>query len=220
MEYKAVIPPVSGLVVQRPGTFVHGNATFVVHPGAEAWAPDSRFMDTLGGWAPPNTVIHLHPRSEIRACFAKDNPHQRFPKKPFPFRAWNAPHKGIRMFVDETETPDSVKWGILHEVGHSFVTHTPGLNRLRKIPKPLNYATSDEAHASVPEEQFCNAFADYLAPRMGVTGAGYDRAWWRKRVEAYGYGAEAEREHPNIVLPLALALGTVYLFRRQLFSAR
>jgi hypothetical protein len=55
---------------------------------------------------------------------------------------------------------------------------------------------------------------------MGVAGAGYDRAWWRKRVEAYGYGAEKEREHSNPVLPLALAAGVMYLFRRQLFSAR
>jgi hypothetical protein len=212
MQYKAVIEPVSGLVVQVPGTYQRGNATFVIHPGAEAWAPDSRFMDSLGTWAPPNTVIHLHPRSDIRKYFAKDNPHERFPSKPYPFRAWNAPHKQIRMFVDETETPDSVKWGILHEVGHSFVTHTPGLNRLRKIPKPLNYATSDKAHAAVPEEQFCNAFADHLAPMMGVQGRGYDRAWWRKRVDAAGYGQSSESNVPFMLPWVVGALFVAYLY--------
>ena len=211
MEYKAVIEPVSGLVVMAPFKRQVGRATFHVHEGAEAWAPDSRFMDRVGTWAWPGVQIHIHPRNDIKRIFRRDNRWEHFPKKPFPFRAWNVSDKDtIRIFVDETETPESVKWMVLHELGHSIVGHTPELRKMRKFPKPANYATSDEAHASVPEEQWCNAFADRQAHAHG-TRPGLDRVWWRKRLEARGYGALQEVEHSTSWVPLAVGALVLYV---------
>jgi hypothetical protein len=207
MEYKAVIEPVSGLVVQAPFKRPSGAATFHVHEGAEAWAPTSRFMDYVGSIAWPGTEVHLHPRKDVKRIFKKDNPYDRFPAKPYAFRAWNVSGKDrIRIFVDETETPESVEWMVLHELGHSVVTHTPSLRYLRSIPKPANYATSDEAHASVPEEQWCNAYADKRAriPKL-------DRHWWRRRMTMLGYGGAGHEEHSKSWVPLALGALVLYV---------
>jgi hypothetical protein len=215
MEYKAVIEPVSGLVARVPGTFRHGRATFIIHKGAEAWAPSSRFMDYVGTLTWPGTEVHLHPRKDIKRIFRKDNPLDPFPNKPYAFRAWNVSENDrIRVFVDETETPESVEWMILHEVGHSHVTHTPALKHLRRIPKPANYATSDEAHASVPEERWCNGFADKRARVPGL-----DRLWWRRRMTMLGYGA-AEDEHSINWVPLVVGAAVLYIMRDHLFPSR
>ena len=171
MEYKAAIPTVSGLAV-------------MVHPGAEAWSPDGAFVRKVERLAPPGTRVHLHPRSAVRDVYEGEGVSAPFPDKPYAFRGWNQRSGPIHIFVDGTETPDSVKWLMLHEVGHSVVNATPELRRkLRRTPIPPTYAFSDETHGNVPEERWCNAFADAHAPVPGL-----DRTWWRRRTQAREYG--------------------------------
>jgi len=102
------------------------------------------------------------------------------------FRAYNN-GKETMIYVNETETPASVKWLLLHEMTHASLNAWPeAADIIRSIPKPANYATNDEAHASVWEEQIADGCADHLAPSMG-TLPGLNRKWWRRKMAAdYG----------------------------------
>ena len=215
MEYKAVIEPVQGLVVQAPHSATVGNVTFTIHRGAEAWSPPQRFWWKVAQVAPPNTKVHIHPRSEVREVFLKDTPLLEYPHKPYAFRAYNNERNNvIRIFVDDSETVPSVMWAVLHEVAHSIVSADPTLHHLRDVKKPKNYAHNDDAHASHPEEQFANGFADKMAPWVGIP-KGMDRHWWRKRCDARGYGAPAESEGFPLWAGIAGACLIAYLWTRE-----
>lgn len=213
MEYKAVIEPVSGLVVQAPMRASSGNVTYTIHAGAEAWAPPVGFWWRVGQIAPPRTNVHIHPRKDVERIWRGDNPVGAFPSKPYAFRAYNNERNNvIRMFVDETETVESLCWGILHEIAHSIVSATPDLAYLRNVKKPTNYETNDDAHASHPEEKFANAFADRHAPAFGLS-KGMDRHWWRRRMKARGYGAPEDSGFPW--LGVAMVVGIAYLWSKE-----
>jgi len=195
MGYKAAIPIASGLAFVPPGAteaeaivlhpskgtvrgrpFVdYYNLRVVYHPNVYDWMPSPSWLAGVGKMAPPGTVLEFIRR-----------PEQPLGKK-YPYRAVADPRPGgteIRMFVDETETPDSVKWLVLHEIAHALVTAQPALaERLRSQPRPAGYPHDDDAHEAVEEEQIANAFADKHAP---VPGLG--RRWWRERTRTRGYG--------------------------------
>jgi hypothetical protein len=165
MEYKAVIPIVSGIAVSFPDLRPEP-IRVIAEPGTEPWVPDARWWAALSAKVPPGQTVHFQRRPEANK---------------YRFRAVNNGNK-TTVYVDETETPESVKWLLLHEMAHATINGCAAAARIiRAQPKPKNYATDDKAHASVWEEQIANACADYLAPSMG-TQPGLDRFWWRKRV--------------------------------------
>jgi hypothetical protein len=189
MGYKAAIPIASGLafvpagatepIVLHPskGTvrgrpFVdYYNLRVVYHPNVYDWMPTPSWLAWLGKMPPKGTVLEFIRRPE----------HPLGNK--YPYRAVAQQRLGggtdIRVFVDETETPDSVKWLVLHELAHVLVTAEPTLaETLRAQPRPPGYPHDDDAHEAVLEEKLANTFADRLAPVPGL-----DRRWWRKRVE-------------------------------------
>ncbi len=170
MNYKAAIPLVSGLVVQLPEWSV-GDIHVVAEPGTEPWIPPYSWMAALSEMVPAgqNITFKLRP---------KDSDYR--------FRAFNS-GKETMIYVDETETPASVKWLLLHEMAHASLNEWPEAAAIiRKEPKPKNYATDDDAHASVWEEQIADGCADHLAPSMG-TLPGLNRKWWRRKMAAdYG----------------------------------
>ncbi len=189
MGYKAAIPIASGLafvpagatepIVLHPskGTvrgrpFVdYYNLRVVYHPNVYDWMPTPSWLAWLGQKAPAGTVLEFIRRPEHPLG------------KKYPYRAVAQQRVGggtdIRVYVDETETPDSIKWLVLHELAHVLVTAEPTLaETLRSQPRPRGYPHDDDAHEAVLEEQVANTFADKLAPVPGL-----DRRWWRQRVE-------------------------------------
>jgi hypothetical protein len=131
--------------------------------------------------------VIFHPRQERKRAWREDHPGQNPPGNPYSFRAYTIGNT-TRIFVDDTETRDSVGWLLLHELAHAVLNGTPHLARpLRRLPRPARYATDDAAHEAVPEEQVANRVADLLATRLGGQ-PGLNRPWWRaqtrKRVDA------------------------------------
>jgi len=167
--------------MSQPATARYGTITVTIRPGAERWAPPTRWWHALGAGLPCPQRVILHPRSERAAAWAEDHAGKKAPGGPYAFRAYTL--GGVtRVFVDETETRASVGWLILHELSHALLNHTQVANTLRAAPRPHDYATSDAAHERVVEEQVCNRVADLLAPRLGGK-AGLERFWWRARTK-------------------------------------
>lgn len=165
-----VLHPSKGTVRGRPFVDYYG-LRVVYHPNVYDWMPAPSWLAWLGGMTPKGTVLEYIRRPEHPLG------------KKYPYRAV-AQQQGdgttnIRVYVDETETPDSIKWLTLHELAHVLVTAQPALaERLRAQPRPPGYPHDDDAHEAVLEERLANAFADKYAPMKGL-----DRRWWRKRVE-------------------------------------
>ena len=173
MAYKAAIPLASGIARS------YGPMTVRVLPGAEPWAPDAAWMSRLSHIVPQGCVVTFERRSNRK----------------YLYRAVADRNLAIRVLVDETETPESVKWLLLHEMFHARVTATPHVAKeLRSEPRPPGYPLDDDAHEALMEEQLANEYANLLAPRFG-TQPGLDRRWWRSRTRAFvpqkasaGYG--------------------------------
>jgi hypothetical protein len=188
MEYKAVIPIVSGIAVSMPD-FRPEPIRVLVDPGTEPWVPDSAWWAALSAKVPPGQTVHFQHRPAANK---------------YRYRAVNNGSK-TTIYVDGTETPESVKWLLLHEMTHATINRcTEAARIIRSQPKPKDYATNDEAHASVWEEQIANACADYLAPSM-ETYPGLDRFWWRTRVNTLQ--PNSMHNYGTVSLPSAQAAG-------------
>jgi hypothetical protein len=176
--YKALIEPVSGLAVEVPGTFRFGNLSVTIPQELVGIAPEFTWFWKVAEFVPTPTNLSFHLRRDVKKVFDRDHTGEPFPGE-WAFRAYATEDgKTIRVFVDHAETPESLKWIVLHEIGHVIVAANPGLRKVyRSRPKPLNYATNDDAHDAWPEEIACNDMANRLAPIPNL-----DRKWWRKRV--------------------------------------
>lgn len=135
MTYKALIPVVSGIAIEFP-EFAHGEIRVLAEPGTQRWVPPQEWWDALARLVPPGQTVFFRHR----------------PDAAYHYRAFNN-GDNTTIYVDETETPESVRWVLLHEMAHATINRLPSVARhLRKDPKPKNYATDDHVHASVPEE--------------------------------------------------------------------
>lgn len=109
-------------------------------------------------------------------------------------RGWADYYRGqIVLLVDETETPDSLRWLLFHELGHIATAHVPMIDRAwdeknKRAGRTTYNWLDDDAHESDAEEQFVNELATLYA------GASYDRHWWRRRVFAAQRGTLAEAQ--------------------------
>jgi len=156
----------------------------IVRPGAEPWAPRPDVVSRLSVLFPgEDAIVEILPRSMVeRAWVTAHGNAWPFPGR-HPFRAW-ARDQQVRIFVDGTETPESVTWLMLHELAHVALRRQPYLDlAYRSIPRPKGYVVDDEAHESYPEEQVANQVADAISAHFGLP-LGLNRHWWRERVEA------------------------------------
>lgn len=154
-----------------------------VAPGTEPWALTPEEADALGCMMSRDTEIHFWPRARLDEIWRRTHDGTPAPAPPYAFRAWSNPDGRAHILADATETPQSIRWLVLHELAHLDLVSAPLLARAyRGIPKPENYLVDDEAHEARPEEQMANFVADQLAPLLG-SAPGYDRRWWRGRVE-------------------------------------
>lgn len=141
----------------------------IVGKGTLPWVPEHRWFSALAEASPSGQTVEFRCRPMVDR---------------YAYRGVNSNGR-ITIIVDVSETPESIKWLLLHEMAHSAVEYTPFAKQLRAEPKPPGYPHDDDAHESVTEEKLANAVADTLAPRFG-TRPGLNRRWWRARCRAFG----------------------------------
>jgi hypothetical protein len=112
--------------------------------------------------------VSIWPRSMIDQVYGK-------PSYPYAFRAVSRNNEAI-LFVDKTETPDSIAWLLAHELAHHLIFSKPSWREelLKKRPAHLD-PSGDAFHALDPEE----LAADDIATK--ILGTRFNRAWWRRR---------------------------------------
>ena len=174
----------------------------IVHPGAVPWVPSPEDQLLLQLQFPdPGQVLHLHPRSEVDRVHGRASPR-------YAFRAFT--RGGVsHVFVDETETPESIAWLSAHELTHSALRHEPALREELQEHRPEGLSPSGDAfHELDPEE----LYADQVA--TDLFGVRLDRAWWRARAPV-----QETRDTYGATDPLGLSGEQVLDLRRQGIAA-
>jgi hypothetical protein len=143
-----------------------------VHPEAQAWVPHEPYMVKLNKFFSDPQIpmkVTLWPRRLVDEVIGR-------PTKPYEFRAFTR-GKESHVFVDETETPQSIAWLIAHELVHRMVDSSPTLSAAFADSRPVDMdPAGDEFHEVDAQERFCDGIATRLL------GYRQDRAWWRRRI--------------------------------------
>lgn len=160
-----------------------------LRPGTEPWLPQASVLEVLAKHLAQDVEVRLWPRAELARAWARSHGGATLPDLPaYSFRAWANPSTNeINLLVDETETPASTTWLLLHELAHlelrasPFVTTALAMARARR---PRAYWTSDAAHQAEAEERIADWIATAWFRRLGF-GRPHrrDRLWWRRRVQ-------------------------------------
>ncbi len=140
-----------------------------VHPAAKAWAPRPPQMEALRRlFGKTKADVHIYPRSMANQILGRH-------AAPYAFRGFTRGTDSY-LFVDSTETPESIAWLMAHELCHRMVAETPTMKSAftEAAPHDLDPA-GDSFHDIDPEERFCDGIATNLL------GYRQDREWWRKR---------------------------------------
>lgn len=149
------------------------------HPDLARYVPARAGLQAVAELLPADVVVHLHRRADLGAVWAATHDGRQVPVPDGSFRAW-ANGDTIRLLVDDSETPESVAWLLLHELAHVAVTHSPLLRQAyRHRPKPDDYLVDDDVHEAWPEERLANRVATELMPLLGYPRALRARRWWR-----------------------------------------
>jgi len=151
-------------------------------PGTESWVPEPAILERLACLLTSDVEVELHPRSGVGAVWAREHGGRSgLPEDPYAFRAWSREGRAI-LFVDDTETRDSVLWLLVHELAHLDLPHSRLLRAAyRDRVRHPDYLKDDQAHEMDPEEQLANTVADQVLSRFGRP-SGLHRLWWRRRV--------------------------------------
>lgn len=140
-----------------------------VHPQAQAWIPRPPQMAALRRlFGKTKADVYIYPRSMANQMLGRH-------AEPYAFRGFTRGTDSY-LFVDPTETPDSIAWLMAHELCHRMVADTPTLKAAfhEATPHELDRA-GDPFHEIDPEERFCDGIATNLL------GYRQDREWWRAR---------------------------------------
>jgi hypothetical protein len=171
--------PVVDLTVKK--ACACGNLNVVAYPGAEPWMPDPSILEQLSQNVHGVFSVEMHPRSALPTVWERDHNGKAYSGDPYGFRAYTSGPRAV-IFVDDTETPESALWVLLHELAHMDLHGAPYLlSAFRRMTAP-DYFSGDEAHERDPEEQMANAVATEWLNRLGYEGS-YPRPWWRARVQ-------------------------------------
>lgn len=143
----------------------------LVHPEARPWAPrleDQRKIQAFFGPKLDHAVVKILPRQVADQELGKKLP-------PYSFRAFTRGPTST-VFVDATETPESVAFLVAHELAHQVVDTSPVLDQAFQDARvQTSEPWSDRFHERDAEERFCDGVAGRLL------GTWYDRTWWRGR---------------------------------------
>lgn len=166
------------LVVEKIAS--ENNLTMFCHADASDWCPNGDIIQQLSAFFTKEVNVSIYPRHMLDVVWSKDHCGKPYEKDYYAFRAY-AGKDYCKIFVDETETKDSVLWVMLHELAHIALASAPYLFRAYRHLTPPDYFDSDEAHESDPEEQMANAMAMSWMDMLGYGKVSYPRHWWRQR---------------------------------------
>jgi hypothetical protein len=140
-----------------------------IPPEAQAYAPPPALMQKLKSYFNfPHMRAHILPRRLANETLGKDKGH-------YAYRGFTRGNDSY-MFVDPTETPESIAWLTAHELAHQKVDTSPTLQAaFRDATVYESCVAGDAFHRYDPEERFCDGIATNLV------GKRLDRDWWRKR---------------------------------------
>jgi len=141
-----------------------------VHPEARGWIPRKTQLDQLKSFfSDPNLSVKLWPRHMASQILGR-------PTKPYEFRAFTRDDES-HVFVDPTETPESIAWLIGHELCHRLIDQNETLSNAFADARPLDIdPAGDTFHEIDSAERFCDGIATRLL------GYRQDRTWWRKQI--------------------------------------
>ena len=158
----------------------HDRLTMFCHVDATDWCPNGDTINKLSQFFTKKVNVEIYPRHMVETVWSKDHCDKPYEKDYYAFRAY-AGKDYCKIFVDETETKDSVLWVMLHELAHIALASAPYLFRGYRHLTPANYFESDEAHESDPEEKMANEIAVSWMDMLGYGKVCYPRHWWRQR---------------------------------------
>lgn len=150
------------------------------HVDATDWCPNGDIVNFLAKFFTKEVRVEIYPRSMVGTIWSKDHENKPYDKDYYAFRAY-AGKNYCKIFVDETETKESVLWVLLHELAHISLSCAPYLFRAFRHLTPDDYFESDDAHERDPEEQMANSMAMSWMDMLGYGKVSYPRHWWRKR---------------------------------------
>lgn len=178
--------------------------SFVYHRDLPDWVKPRFESEEVGEWLQkiwahdsntPQVVVHVFSREEANTMVWHNRWHWRAseqkPALPYAYRAWADYYNArIILIVDETETPESIGWILLHELGHIMVKHNDYLESVLAIENKANgnpnAHLNDEEHEKCAEELFVNRLA------TAFVGQDLNRLWWRVRVNEFLAKPKAE----------------------------
>lgn len=157
-----------------------GHISMFCHVDATEWCPNGDVIEMLSKFFTKEVRVEIYPRYLVNTVWEKDHPCETYSKEYYAFRAY-AGKDYCRIFVDETETKDSVLWVMLHELAHIALATSPFLFKGYRHLTPDDYHCSDDAHERDPEEQMANEIAMSWMDMLGYGKVSYPRHWWRNR---------------------------------------
>lgn len=164
--------------MEKRGSF--GNLSLFCHVDATDWCPHGDIIERLSPLFTKEVKVEIYPRHLVSKVWSQDHCDKPYEKDYYAFRAY-AGCDYCKIFVDETETKDSVLWVMLHELAHIALASSPFLFKAYRHLTPPDYFESDEAHESDPEEQMANCMALSWMDMLGYGKVNYPRHWWRQR---------------------------------------
>ena len=163
--------------------FNNGNLKIIAHPETYSWMPSRDIIEKIGSFLHRPMCIRMFPRNMVFEVYDSEHPNPLPEEDYYKFRAYTSGSKATT-FVDDTETPESALWVILHELAHMDMKASPYLLKAYTLATPPDYNESDEAHERDPEEQMANLVATKWLGQCGCKEVEYARPWWRARVDA------------------------------------
>lgn len=147
----------------------------------EPWLPGADQVAAIGRLLTAPSRVDILPRAQLVQTWASQHPAQPTIEA-CQVRAWaNKPSRRAWLFVDRSETRDSVLWLLGHELAHIELGLAPLLQAAVAAPHSADYLTSDAAHEAHPEERFANQVGAAVLGMLTGRRQALDRLWWRKR---------------------------------------
>ena len=161
--------------------------TTIFSRGVAAWWPTVEQVELLDRLLRAPATIALLPRAELAATWARVHGGQALGVPPCSIRAWaNKETRNAYIFIDASETRDSVIWLMGHELGHLELRRAPLVELSVTVPRGPEYLATDAGHEAAPEEQLVNQVGASVVELLTGRRQMLDRHWWRARARELG----------------------------------
>lgn len=155
--------------------------------GTKRWLPSLEQLGLLDRLLRAPATVELLPRAKLAATWAQVHGGQALGVPPCSIRAWaNKETRNAYIFVDASETRDSVIWLMGHELAHLELRLAPLVELSVTVPRGPEYLATDEGHEADPEEQLVNQVGASVVELLTGRRQMLDRHWWRARARRMG----------------------------------